>query len=82
MHNYEKKILVLQAEGKIPTTPGKTSSIAVGHESLCNIYYGGECNCDPSITVTEVTNENRRAVADRINKGTAEFRERMNKKKQ
>jgi hypothetical protein len=78
MHNYQKKLMQMQAEGKIPK--GGFTSAAVKHDSWCRVYNGGECNCDPEIEFTEVTDENTEAVSRRISKESAEFRDKMKKK--
>ncbi len=80
MDNYVKKLLQLQAEGKVPNGRGRVFSTAVKHYDWCRIYKGGECNCDPEITFTEVTNENRAEIAQHIDEETAEFRDKVKKK--
>ena len=81
MHNYEKKILALQAAGKVPSGPGKFYDCKVSHDDWCNVYRSGECNCDPEITYTEITDKNRDQVAKMITDDSAEFRKKIEEKK-
>jgi hypothetical protein len=47
-HNYLKKILRLEAEGKFP--PGTVNSLSIKHDDWCNLLvHNGTCNCDPEI---------------------------------
>jgi hypothetical protein len=80
MHNYEKKIQKLIAEGKYPVEPGKFFTAAVKHDDWCRVYGGGECNCDPDVTFTEITNENRSQVSNTIAEESAQFRQRIKDK--
>jgi enamine deaminase RidA (YjgF/YER057c/UK114 family) len=80
MHNYEKKIQKLIAEGKYPSEPGKLYSTAVKHDDWCRVYLAGECNCDPEITITEITKENRAQVSKAIDDESAKFRQRIKDK--
>ena len=80
MHNYLKKIEKLKSEGKFPSEPGKFYDAAVAHDDWCHVYLGGECNCDPEITVVEVTKENRDQVAKKISEDSVEFRKRVKEK--
>jgi hypothetical protein len=80
MHNYVKKLLALQAEGKVPTEKGKMFSTTVKNDDWCNVYKAGECNCDPEITFVEITSENRASIAHHVNEETAKFRDKMKKK--
>lgn len=80
MHNYEKKLARLLSEGKLLIEKGKSYDYAIQHDSWCRVYNGGECNCDPNIEATEITPENKKEVAERIDKETKEFRERMKTK--
>lgn len=82
MHNYEKKIQKMLAEGKLPTPErGKVYDSKVSHDSWCRIYNGGECNCDPDITITEITAANRDRVARVISDDMQEFKKLIDKKK-
>jgi hypothetical protein len=69
-----------QIEEKVPNEKGKLYSSAVQHDDWCQIYRGGECNCDPDITFTEFTKENRANVTRRIDEETAKFQEKVRKK--
>jgi hypothetical protein len=80
MDNYLKKIQKLKAEGKFPSEPGKLYDAKVAHDYWCRIYSAGECNCDPEITVVQITKENRAETAKRIAEDTAEFRNKMKEK--
>ena len=46
-HNYMKKLLKLQAEGKLPKVG--IHDVSVAHDDWCQVYKGGYCNCDPDI---------------------------------
>ena len=46
-HNYMKKLLKLQAEGKLPKVG--VNEVDVAHDDWCQVYRGGYCNCDPDI---------------------------------
>ena len=46
-HNYMKKLLQLQAEGKLPKVG--VNEVDVAHDGWCQVYKGGYCNCDPDI---------------------------------
>jgi hypothetical protein len=48
-HNYMKKLLKLQAEGKLPKVG--LHDVDVAHDDWCQVYQGGYCNCDPDITI-------------------------------
>jgi len=50
MHNYVKKLDKMIADGSINITGISTARIA--HDGWCAINKGGECNCDPDITIT------------------------------
>jgi hypothetical protein len=78
VHNYQKKLMQLQSEGKLPQ--GGFTNVTIKHDDWCRTYNAGECNCDPEIEFTEVTDENKETVARRISKDTAEFRAKMKKK--
>lgn len=47
--NYQKKILELTSQGKIDQTPGTVTLIDVKHDTWCNFFKGGSCNCQPEI---------------------------------
>jgi len=81
LHNYEKKIIQLQAEGKLPAERGKVYDFKVAHDDWCRVYNGGECNCDPDMTAVEITDRNRQQVAKMIAVDSAEFRKEVDKKK-
>lgn len=51
-HNYVKKLLQLQREGKLPE-PG-TAIIDVCHDHWCGIHKGRYCNCEPEIVVRKL----------------------------
>jgi hypothetical protein len=53
---------------------------AVKHDDWCRVYKGGECNCDPEIEFTEVTNENRGSISRRIDEESVKFRDKVRKK--
>jgi hypothetical protein len=46
-HNYMKKLLQLQGEGKLPKVG--LQDVDVFHDGWCELYKGGYCNCDPDI---------------------------------
>ena len=48
-HNFMKKLLALQAEGKLPAA--RLSEVDVLHDDWCGIYAGGYCNCRPQIRI-------------------------------
>ncbi len=48
-HNYLKKIERLERAGKL--NPRGFTRVNVSHDSWCEIYRGGCCNCDPDIKV-------------------------------
>lgn len=47
--NYLRKIMALTANGSIKS--GTVAVIHVYHDEWCEINYGGECNCDPDVSV-------------------------------
>jgi hypothetical protein len=73
MHNYEKKLMQLYRQGKVPQLSGKQYSAKICHDSWCQVYLGKECNCDPDIVCTEITNQNRAEIAAEIAKSTSEI---------
>jgi hypothetical protein len=73
MHNYEKKLMQLDWQGKIPYQPGKQYSMSIRHDSWCQVYLGKDCNCDPDIAYTEVTIRNRAEIAAEVAKDTSEI---------
>jgi hypothetical protein len=50
-HNYLKKLNQLIGQGILQTRPGVLSDVKIEHDEWCNIFRGGECNCDPTLTV-------------------------------
>ena len=48
-HNYYKKLIGLNEEGKMPR--GCLYGVDVYHDDWCRIYRGGYCNCDPDIII-------------------------------
>jgi len=46
-HNYMKKLLKFQSEGKLPKVG--LHEVNVAHDDWCQVYKGGYCNCDPDI---------------------------------
>jgi hypothetical protein len=73
MHNYEKKLMQLYRQGKVPQLPGKQHSVKICHDSWCQVYSGKDCNCDPDIVWTEITNQNRAEIAAEIAKASSEI---------
>jgi hypothetical protein len=47
-HNFVKKLLDLDAKGKVPQTPGVWHT-DVRHDDWCGYLRGRRCNCDPVI---------------------------------
>lgn len=73
MHNYEKRLTQLYRQGKIPHQSGKQYSMSILHDSWCHIYFAKDCNCDPHIVWTEITDQNRAEIAGEIAKATSEI---------
>ncbi len=80
MHNYLKKLDKMRREGKFPVESGKQYSAKVSHDSWCQVYDGGECNCDPDISFVEVTAQNVDQVATEVAENTKEFKEEIKKR--
>jgi len=49
MHEYLKKIV--EANEKVKFQPGKVTHVQVTHDKWCKIFNGGECNCNPDISM-------------------------------
>jgi hypothetical protein len=47
-HNYNLKLLRMEAEGKVPHGPGLWH-IDIRHDDWCGGLRGKRCNCDPDI---------------------------------
>lgn len=47
-HNYNLKLLRMDAEGKVPRGPGVWHA-DIKHDNWCAIFRGQYCNCDPDI---------------------------------
>ena len=54
-HNYLKRILQLQREGKIP--PGRVIDCTVTHEDRCSLHRGGRCNSAAEVTIRPVESD-------------------------
>lgn len=80
MHNYLKKLQRLQLEGKVPIEPGKSYDTKVAHDDWCNVYRGGECNCDPEISFIEITEQNAEKVLKQVAADSKEFRAKVKDK--
>jgi hypothetical protein len=80
MHNHKKKLFESYRRGTLPLNPGKKLSMTVAHDDWCLIYVGRECNCDPDITLVEVTNKNYAEVRANIARDTKEFRQKIRDK--
>lgn len=52
MHNYLKKLNKLLATKEVPTDT--ITLVNVAHDDWCGKLKGGECNCNPDITHTEM----------------------------
>lgn len=50
MHNYLKKLNDGIAKGF--QAPAGLSDLKIEHDNWCLIFRGGECNCDPTLTLT------------------------------
>ena len=79
MHNYVKKIQALLEHGTLGCQPG-LYSLGIAHDEWCQMYLGAECNCDPDITIVEVTAANRDEIIAKIAKDTADFQRTAQKK--
>lgn len=51
-HNHVVKMLQMYRDGEIPTKRGFVTNVHVGHDDRCQVFDGGFCNCDPSVTWT------------------------------
>jgi len=49
MHEYMERINKALANGVLDA--GSVAHAQVGHDLSCDIYTGGECHCDPEITI-------------------------------
>lgn len=51
MHNYQRKLLAMIADGRLTTVQSSTATIR--HDRDCGIFARPprECDCDPDITV-------------------------------
>jgi hypothetical protein len=47
--NYQKEIMKAIFHGVISQTPGAVTIFDVKHDSWCNFFKGGICNCQPDI---------------------------------
>jgi hypothetical protein len=50
--NYVTKLMTMLRKGEI--TMEGTQHARVVHDSWCLVFAGGECDCDPEITVEKV----------------------------
>ncbi len=74
MHNYLKKLQRLQLEGKVPIELGKSYDTKISHDNWCQVYNGGECNCDPDISFVEITEKKAEQVLKQVAEDRKEFR--------
>lgn len=75
--NDVKAILQAIVSGKIRLSPG-VSDVEIRHDDWCNIFHGGQCNCNPSLTQNVGGSEQERVR--RIVDSAAKFREVVRKK--
>ncbi|RYX81057.1 hypothetical protein EON83_25870 [bacterium] len=54
-HNYLKHLFDLHAS---ELKEGTVTTVAVAHDDWCQIFKGGKCNCNPTLTTT-ATRPNR-----------------------
>ena len=52
MHEYMKRLAAAHKAGKIPSG---VANAAIAHDPLCGVFYGRECDCNPTITVRSQT---------------------------
>ena len=78
MHN-QKRLQVLLEQATAAQKP-PLYSIGIAHDDWCQMYLGGPCNCDPDITITEVTAANRDEIVAKIARDTARFRKKREEK--
>ena len=79
MNNYQKKLERMFAAGELQPSVG-LNDLLVCHDDWCNCFRGGECNCDPDITLrTNVSIEDTLKLYEESRKA---FRDLVNKKKQ
>lgn len=53
MHEYMRRKFLAMERGIYPFgAPGTVSEGTICHDDWCEIYKGGECHCDPEITIT------------------------------
>lgn len=45
MHNYMAKLMALTDQAR----PGEVNHVVIEHDSWCEIYKDGECNCYPTV---------------------------------
>jgi hypothetical protein len=79
MHNYLKKIQALLKQSRTPWQP-RHYSMGIAHDDWCQIYLGGPCNCDPDISIIEVTAANREEIIAKIANDTSQFRRKRQEK--
>jgi hypothetical protein len=74
MYNQGKKHMEDRRKDALPLEAGKEYSAKVSHDSWCQLWAGGRCNCNPDISWVEVTDKNRAEVAAEVATDTAQFR--------
>ena len=48
-HNYYSKVMQLYRQGRIAVP--SLQLVDIYHDSWCQIYLGGYCNCDPDVVL-------------------------------
>jgi hypothetical protein len=74
MHNQGKKHKEVRRQDSLPVEAGKEYSAKVCHDTWCQLWAGGRCNCNPDISWVEITDKNRAEVAAAVARDTAQFR--------
>lgn len=50
MHNYVRRIKELAARGELEK-PGHVGQVMIAHDTWCNVFSGGRCDCSPDIRI-------------------------------
>lgn len=56
-NSYEKKLAEEMANNPLVGQPGTVTVVNISHDSWCNHFNGGECNCNPDMDYQPVVGE-------------------------